>query len=54
MFYCVAEIGGFSGPYLIGAIYDGTGRYQVGMGVLAVLSVVMAVIVLMLKIKPGR
>ena len=30
MFFCIAEIGGFSGPFLIGALVDISGAFMTG------------------------
>ena len=51
MYFCLAEIGGFAGPYMIGAIVDMTGGFLVGVSVLAGLSVTVSVMALLLKTK---
>ncbi|MFC1860339.1 CynX/NimT family MFS transporter [Chloroflexota bacterium] len=53
IYFCVAEIGGFTGPYMMGAIADMTGGFLIGVSSLAGLSVVMAVMALLLKTKPA-
>ncbi len=53
LFFCVAEIGGFAGPLIIGAIKDLTGGFLAGTGVFVTLSIAMAVMALLLKTKPA-
>lgn len=40
--YSVGEIGGFTGPFLVGALRDLTGSFQVGVGALVVAALLMA------------
>ena len=40
MFFCAAEIGGFTGPLVVGALLDMTGTFLSGIAFLAVLYVV--------------
>jgi cyanate permease len=54
MFFCVAEVGGFAGPLVLGMIRNMTGDFLAGTLLVAVLSVLMAVIGLYLKRKPAR
>ena len=42
MFFCVAEIGGFTGPLMMGILVDATGTYMAGAVFLASLSVAIA------------
>ena len=49
MFFCVAEIGGFSGPSLMGILVDITGAFMAGTIFLAVLCVAIAVMTLFIK-----
>ncbi|MBI4284125.1 MAG: MFS transporter [Chloroflexi bacterium] len=49
MFFCVAEIGGFAGPFLVGALRDLTGGSMVGASLLAGLAVTMAIMALFLR-----
>ena len=49
MFFCVAEIGGFAGPFIIGAIKDFTGSFLIGACFLAVLSIIISIMGLLLK-----
>jgi cyanate permease len=49
MFFCVAEIGGFAGPFIIGIIKDLTGSFLIGACFLASLSVFILVMGLLLK-----
>lgn len=51
MFFCVGEIGGFTGPFIIGALRDLTGNFLVGAGFLAGLSGIICV--LGLTVRPG-
>ena len=53
MFFCVAEIGGFAGPFILGAIRDLTGGFLIGASFIAGLSLAMCVMALLLKIKPA-
>jgi cyanate permease len=38
--YAVGEVGGFGGPFVIGAVRDATGSFEVGIAVLVVASAV--------------
>ena len=49
MFFCVAEIGGFGGPFVMGAIRDVTGGFLAGVSLLAGLAVAVSVMALLLK-----
>ncbi len=49
MFFCVAEIGGFAGPYLVGAIKDWSGSFLIGAIVIAGLSLASSAMALLLK-----
>lgn len=49
MFFCVAEIGGFTGPLIMGILVDVTGTFMAGAVFLAVLCLVMAGLTMMLK-----
>ena len=51
MFFCVAEIGGFAGPFIVGAIRDLTGGFLMGATFLSGLAVIMSAIALSLKTK---
>ena len=44
MFFCVAEIGGFSGPALMGILVDVTGNFMAGTIFLAVLCIGVAIL----------
>ena len=48
MFFCVAEIGGFTGPLIMGILVDATGTFMAGAMFLAGLCLVMAVLTAML------
>ncbi|MBM2825314.1 MAG: transporter [Dehalococcoidales bacterium] len=51
MFFCVAEIGGFAGPFLMGTIKDWTGGFIAGAAFLAVLALALSAMALFLKSK---
>ena len=53
MFFCVAEIGGFAGPFIVGAIKDWTGSFLAGVFFIAAISLMRVVMALSLKIKPA-
>jgi cyanate permease len=53
MFYCVAEIGGFTGPLMMGALVDITGGFLAGVLFFAVLCLAFAVLTLYLKTSPA-
>ena len=53
MFYCVAEIGGFTGPLIMGALVDITGGFLAGVLFFAVLCLAFAVLTLYLKTSPA-
>ncbi len=52
MFFCIGEIGGFSGPFIVGAIRDLTGGFVTGTGIFAVVSLLIAFMALFLKPQP--
>jgi CP family cyanate transporter-like MFS transporter len=49
MFFCVAEIGGFAGPSLMGILVDLTGTFMAGMIFLAFLCIGMAIMTFFIK-----
>jgi sugar phosphate permease len=49
MFYCVAEIGGFAGPFFMGVLVDLTGTFMAGALFLAGLCIAIAVLTRFLK-----
>jgi CP family cyanate transporter-like MFS transporter len=49
MFFCVAEIGGFSGPFFIGAFVDITGTFLAGAIFLSALCIGISALTLLLK-----
>ena len=53
MYFCVSEIGGFTGPSLMGAIVDMTGEFIIGIVIISVLSVIMSVMALLIKTQPA-
>ena len=54
MFFCVAEIGGFVGPFIVGAVKDLTGSFFFGATVVAGLSLLIAIMGLTLKDQPAN
>jgi cyanate permease len=42
MFFCVAEIGGFSGPLMMGILVDATGTFMAGALFLSAICIAMA------------
>ena len=54
MFFCVAEIGGFVGPFIVGAVKDLTGSFFIGAAVVAGLSTLIAIMGLTLKDQPAN
>ncbi len=53
MFFCVGELGGFVGPFMVGAIKDLAGVFLAGACFLAGISFIRIVIALLVKIKPA-
>ncbi len=51
MFFCVAEIGGFTGPLIMGILVDATGTFMTGAMFLACLCLAMAVLTQFLNFK---
>ena len=49
MFYCVAEIGGFAGPFFMGVLVDLTGTFMAGALFLASLCLAIAALTYFLK-----
>jgi cyanate permease len=49
MFFCVAEIGGFIGPFMMGALADLTGNFLAGVVTLAVLRLVISIMAILLR-----
>jgi MFS transporter, ACS family, tartrate transporter len=50
---CIGNLGGFVGPYLLGALSTATGGYSTGIWYLAGASVLAAVLILLVRTKPG-
>ena len=48
MFFCVAEIGGFTGPFIMGILVDATGSFMAGALFLAGLCLVLAALTFLL------
>lgn len=53
IFFCVAEIGGFAGPLLMGALVDMTGDFLAGTTFLAALCLVIFALTFLLKTPPA-
>ena len=53
MVFCIGEIGGFAGPFLIGTLKDLMGSLLIGVYFIAGLSVAMSVMGLFLKTRPA-
>ncbi|MFC1943804.1 MFS transporter, partial [Chloroflexota bacterium] len=53
MYFCIGEIGGFGGPFIMGAVRDLTGGFLAGVGLLSGLAVAVCIMALLLKIKPA-
>jgi len=53
MFFCVAEIGGFAGPLLMGALADMTGDFLAGTAFLAVLCLFIFAVTFLLRTPPA-
>ena len=49
MFFCVAEIGGFTGPSLMGILVDITGNFMAGTIFLAILCIAIAIMIFFIK-----
>jgi cyanate permease len=53
MYFCIAEIGGFTGPLIVGAIKDLVGGFLGGASFLTALALIRVVMALLVKIKPA-
>lgn len=53
IFFCVAEIGGFTGPLIMGALVDLTGTFLAGVSFLASLGLVICILTFLLKTQPA-
>jgi fucose permease len=53
MFFCVAEVGGFAGPFLFGPIRNMTGNFFTGTLIVAVLAAITSFIGVYLKREPA-
>jgi cyanate permease len=53
MFFCVAEIGGFSGPLIVGSLVGFTGSFLTGVFFLAALNLAVLALALLLKRQPA-
>jgi cyanate permease len=52
MFFCISEMGGFAGPFIMGTIVDVTGTFQTGMFFFAFLCLASFLLSLLLKTRP--
>jgi cyanate permease len=52
LYFCVSEIGGFAGPFMMGALVDLTGAFMAGVFALAFLRIAIVGMALMLRTKP--
>jgi len=52
MFFCIAELGGFVGPLILGAFVDATGGFLAGVSLLAVLCLAVGAMAFFLKTQP--
>ena len=52
VFFCVAEIGGFFGPFVVGYLVDVTGGFLSGAFFLSILGVIILALMLPLRIPP--
>jgi MFS family permease len=53
LFFCISEIGGFFGPFIVGYLVDLTGSFMAGAILLALLAAVIAVLMVPLKTTAG-
>jgi len=53
IFFCIAEVGGFMGPLIIGALVDMTGAFLTGISSLVILSLVIFTVTFLLKTPSG-
>lgn len=53
LLFCVAEVGGFSGPSVLGYIKDLSGTFVTGLIAFAAVALVLCVLALMLRVKPA-
>ncbi|UCH51436.1 MAG: MFS transporter [Chloroflexota bacterium] len=54
MFFCVAEVGGFAGPMVMGALVDLTSSFLAGTAVLASMNLVTLAMTFLLKMEPSK
>ena len=52
VFLCIAQVGGFLAPYVMGALFDFTGGFLAGMLTLAALNLIIIPVTFMLQTKP--
>ena len=53
VFFCVAEIGGFWGPFIVGFLVDWTGTFMAGVSFLAFMGIVICVLMFFLQAESG-
>jgi cyanate permease len=53
MYFCVSEIGGFTGPLMMGALADTTENFLTGVFTLAVLRLVISIMALLIRTRPA-
>jgi cyanate permease len=51
MYFCISEIGGFAGPFMMGALVDITGSFLLGVLTLAAFRLAISIMALMLRTK---
>jgi cyanate permease len=53
LFFAAAEIGGVSGPVMLGILYDATGDFSTGLGLLTLVSIFLLALLVLLKKHAG-
>ena len=53
MYFCIAEIGGFTGPLIVGAIKDLAGGFLLSAGFLSAMALIRVILAPLVKIKPA-
>jgi cyanate permease len=54
LYFCIAEIGGFLGPTVMGALVDWTGSFYTGMMLMVAVTAAMGIIALFVKCAPAQ
>jgi MFS-type transporter involved in bile tolerance (Atg22 family) len=52
VFFCVSEIGGFSGPFIVGFLVDLTENFQAGTIFLSILGLIIFILMALMKKEP--